>query len=77
LQDSTSRGYNEKENYSSNQTIDDGQRAGVASLGFESITSGQVSSDSDISGNIFPGVDLDVSGTDSMDSNLDETRKSK
>lgn len=61
----------------SHQTSDDGNRAGVASLGFESITSWQVPSDGDISAHIFLGIDLDISGTDSMHSNLDEVRKSK
>lgn len=48
------------------------QRTVVAPLGFEMITSRQIPADCDISGYIFSCVDLDFSGTDSMDSYLDQ-----
>lgn len=54
------------------QTSNYGQRAVVAPLGFEMITSRQIPGDGDICGYIFSGVDLDFSGTDSMDSYLDQ-----
>lgn len=54
------------------QTSHHCQWAVMAPLGFEMITSRQISSDGDISGNIFSAVDFDISGTDSMDSCLDQ-----
>lgn len=57
------------------QASDEGQWTGVLPVGNERITSGQIPTDGHISGNVFSGIDGEISGAHSVHSGLKVVRE--